>query len=715
MSSSKDHRKDETLRLVLDRALTDSAQDPLAVLAAVLGATGRDPNSEELNLQGQMAGDWRLVRVIGVGGMGVTYEAWDGNSNLAAVKVVGHVKAGSLARFEAECKAIQHLDHPGVVRYLSRGRLKSGKAFMVMEFVDGCDLAKLVHDIIEGAEGSVVDELRKRSDGVKKEVLREFCRLVRDVARALEAVHQEGIVHRDVKPGNIMIREDLTAVLIDFGLSRDAFRAENLTQTEAILGTLNFMAPEQAKSAHTADRRADIYSLGLVLAHCVGGPEFRDATREPCHPWKLPSFVTAASEGGIPAPIQAILYRAIQHQAEDRFRTAAELADDLDRFLNGWETRSKIPSFLSRISKHPRLRLALVVILTGIVATISTILLQNKPHYLTIDTINDGGRVTIDGKDYVAPVLDVELEPGEYELEYSAPFVRTIRRKIVIDRHYTRVNLYTFGRNGSVEEFDARNQPVGMLNINSGSKNDAVTIDGKQIDIKRRWYTLPVGWHTVESTGKAPDSAEPRTIKESMSVFVSENERTSILLLPDMMRNVVGSYRSTLGTMDVRSEPKTELDLGDGLIYWMNDFIDFVPNGDGYLHIRTCIAPTVTEKELTATLRHRFPEAMKSVFVYWGQVKTGSESSIKVEYRFGHGPWKQYVHDPATWDGLASEPGDIPERGVMSFEMRATLKAAQRPSGFSTVEMFWGYLDRHTVHHQNPAFAIVADPVSRQN
>ncbi len=724
MGPFDNHHEDsaEFLRHILDRALDASSGDPLDVLAAVLEATNRDGLDEELNLHGQRAGQWRLLRVIGVGGMGVTYEAVDDAGSRAAVKVVGRVKAGAIVRFEAECNALEHLDNPGVVRYLGRGRMASGRAFMVMEFVNGCHLGRLVDDLRAGSEGPVACSFREQASGGQDAAIRLFCRIIRDAARALESIHQEGLVHRDVKPGNIMVRPDLSAVLIDFGLSRDAFRNDAVTQTAAIVGTLRYMAPEQGRASSEADRRSDVYSLGLVLGYCVGGSELLEAVKDRNRPWRKPSFVRLAQRKGIPGPIQAILYRAVQFWPRDRYRSAGMLARDLEHFLDGKPVQTKIPGRLARLGMHPRFRLVASVVTTALVAVFLTLLFRPAPYLVTIDTINDGGIVTVDGnRRYVAPVLDLELAPGRHDLVYEYGLCRTVRRTFTVDRHYSRINLRTIGKSLEAETSIADVDAVGLLNIQTGSPTDVVWIDGHRRDSRSRWQNLSPGWHEVMAEGfTRRDSGGPTVIRESVQVFIEPDTISSVLLLPVDLRDFAGDHRFTLGDISQATRPALKLDLDDGLVFWMNDFKDSMPRGDNHLHVRTCIAPVVVDRELSTHLRYDFPRPMQAVRVVWHQTKSGPGAHIKAKYRFGNGQWIDFIlsrDDPKysrdTGGMIQSNPGDIPKEGVEFFEMQITATITQRPSGFPTAEIFFGYFDEHTVSPAVPAFAIAARSVRR--
>lgn len=704
---------DEKLRKVLDNALEESGADPMEVLAAVLGATREDQRNEELNLQGQIAGEWRLVRVLGMGGMGVTYVARNSLGEKAAVKVVGKVKAGSMGRFDAECKMLSHLSLEGVVNYLGRGRLETGQAYMVMEYVEGCDLGQLVNDLRDGQETPVTTAMREVTGGQTEAIREKFCEMVHDVAKALHGVHEEGLVHRDVKPGNIMVRPDLSVVLIDFGLSRDAFRDDALTRTEAIIGTLQYMAPEQARSSADADRRADIYSLGLVLAHCLGGFDLLDGARDRSYPWRVPEFVREASRQGVPDPVQAILYRAVQYKPKDRYRSAGELSDDLSRYAARKRVHASLPSFWQRMALHPRCRLAASVVVTAILTLLIASALLPKPYLLTIDTINDAGEIIFDGEVIgVAPFEDLEVEPGQHEIIYAPPWTRPVRRIINIDRHRTQVTLRTIGHRIISEEDFASKESFGLLNIESGSPEDQLLVDGRPVTDKNRWRKLAPGWHKVEAIGRIEDeTGAVRELRETIEVLVEEGTISSAMLLPVVMRKVPGSYRYTMRDITQIQRPTIQLDLEDGLVFWANEFKDTMPESATHTHIRTCVAPIIPNRDLILNTHHEFPEPMESMIVVWRESRKGVKNRMDSEYRVNGGRWQKHFKSPASDIGFTITKETAPPGGILSFDIRTTLRAAQRPTSYSTVEMFLGYFDRDTQRWCEPAFAIVAEPL----
>ena len=260
-------------------------------------------------------GRYRLVAELGRGAMGVVYRAEDPLLNrTVAIKCIilmddPAVRAEFEARFFQEAKAAGGLNHPNLVTIHDVGR-EGDIAYMAMELLEGTDLRELM------GRGRVplplgVDLMAQAADG-------------------LAHAHEQGVVHRDIKPGNIMIVRDRVAKIMDFGIAR--VRASDVkTQTGAILGSPRYMSPEQV-TGQSADRRSDIFSLGVVLHELAAGePPFTAptvtqlmhliATATPPPP--------SAANPAVPAMLDLIVARALQKHPADRYQDAAELASDL--------------------------------------------------------------------------------------------------------------------------------------------------------------------------------------------------------------------------------------------------------------------------------------------------------------------------------------------------------------------------------------------------
>ncbi len=287
-------------------------------------------------------GDFRIVREIGRGGMGVVYEAEQvSTGRRVALKVLPEDAAGDprpLARFRVEVHAASTLSHPNIVPIVAVGR-DEGIDYFVMPFVGGRTLAQLVAEHRRDRERSG----REGRSGLPPA---ELARLGLQAADALEHAHSMGILHRDVKPGNLMVDDAGHLWVVDFGLARIRAGGE-LTATGDVIGTLRYMSPEQALSRGMLGPRSDIYSLGatlyelLVLRPAIEGRDRHEILRriadcQPTPPRRL--------DRTIPAELEVIVLKAMAREPADRYASAGEMADDLRQFLDGRPIRRVSPA-----------------------------------------------------------------------------------------------------------------------------------------------------------------------------------------------------------------------------------------------------------------------------------------------------------------------------------------------------------------------------------
>ncbi len=259
-------------------------------------------------------GRYTVLCRLGRGGMGEVYQARAPDGSTVAVKLLRAAETArpdELERFAREGSILNGLRHPSLVCALSGIELDAGQAFYAMEYVAGRDLAKLLREHPDGLDPA-------RAVAIALEVL-----------EALAYAHGEGVVHRDVKPSNILLEEGGRARLADFGLARLAGLG-SLTRTGTLLGTPEYMSPEQADGLEP-DARSDIYALGIVLFEMLSGAApfraerplavLRMHHRSPVPP--LPE--------GLPAGLEAAVRRALQKEPAARWSSARELADALRR------------------------------------------------------------------------------------------------------------------------------------------------------------------------------------------------------------------------------------------------------------------------------------------------------------------------------------------------------------------------------------------------
>ncbi|WP_437597209.1 protein kinase [Sorangium sp. So ce590] len=262
-------------------------------------------------------GRFEICELAGSGGMGVVHRAVDrATGAVVAVKLMREVNERAAARFAREARALAGLEHPHIVRYVAHGVTPTGEPFLAMEWLSGESLAARLSRQGLSVEDSVA--------------------LARAVAGALGAAHARGIVHRDVKPSNLFLVDGAVdqVKVLDFGIAQLPDATSRLTQTAAVVGTLGYMAPEQARAEReTIDARADVFSLGCVLFECLTGQRAFRAQ----HPIALLSkllFVdsprAAELQPGVPPALDEFVARMLAKDPAARLADGAVVARCLD-------------------------------------------------------------------------------------------------------------------------------------------------------------------------------------------------------------------------------------------------------------------------------------------------------------------------------------------------------------------------------------------------
>ena len=287
---------------------------------------------------GLRLGGYQIIGLIGRGGMGEVYRAHDARlSREVALKVLPQSRAadskrfGSLfRRFESEALLTANVQHPAVVPIYERGELSDGRPFYSMKLISGRSLRELI------------DERKNLADRIA------LLPNVIAVAEALAHAHTRRVVHRDVKPSNIIMGEFGETVLIDWGVAKDlvdgcgkelpsySSSATDRTEVGAIIGTPAYMSPEQARGSRV-DERADVFSLGATLYHLLAGRAPYEGDTEAILPQVMRGDHPPLTQGQpeIPGELAAIVNRAMEREAARRYPTARQLAEDLRRFQTG--------------------------------------------------------------------------------------------------------------------------------------------------------------------------------------------------------------------------------------------------------------------------------------------------------------------------------------------------------------------------------------------
>jgi hypothetical protein len=265
---------------------------------------------------------YEIGELLGRGGMGLVFRATQkALKRPVALKIIlsgAHAGAEERTRFRTEAEAVARLHHPGIVHIYDVGE-QAGCPYLALEFVEGGSLAEQLH-------GTPMAP-------------RRAAQLILDLARAVQHAHEQGIVHRDLKPANVLVTEDGVAKITDFGLAKLLDAEQRQTRTGAVLGSPSYMAPEQAEGkARAIGPAADIYALGAILYELLTGrPPFLGAsfldtldlvrTHEPAPPQTL--------QPKVPVDLATICMKCLEKNPDQRYLSAAALADDLARFLRG--------------------------------------------------------------------------------------------------------------------------------------------------------------------------------------------------------------------------------------------------------------------------------------------------------------------------------------------------------------------------------------------
>jgi serine/threonine protein kinase len=354
---------------------------------SVDGAAGpaEDADPSE-RVGGNPLGDFRLIREVGRGGMGVVYEAVQLSlGRRVALKVLpfaATMDPRHLQRFQNEARAAASLEHAHIVPVYGVG-CERGVHYYAMKYIDGQSLAALLaagrqtsqpRPPGSGCPPAAADDRAADSTAPAAACLtqraprdaaafRQIAQWGIQAAEALEHAHSVGIVHRDVKPANLLIDGAGALWVTDFGLARTATDT-GVTMTGDVMGTLRYMSPEQALAKHgLVDHRTDVYSLGVTLYELLTGtPSVTGKGRE-----EILNAITLdeprpprALEAAIPPDLETIVLRAMEKDPRDRYATAGELADDLRRYLEDKPLRTRRPASWQRAARWSRRHRAVV-------------------------------------------------------------------------------------------------------------------------------------------------------------------------------------------------------------------------------------------------------------------------------------------------------------------------------------------------------------------
>src|SRR5947209_6973848 len=282
-----------------------------------MDAPRQQPNDEMNALVGRSLGQFRVVERIGSGGMATVFKAYQPTlDRYVAIKVLPAYHARDpvfVKRFVQEARSVAKLAHPNIVQIHDFGD-QENITYIVMEYVDG---------------GTLKDRLKKPLP------VPEAVDYIIQAAEGLDCAHRNGIIHRDVKPANMLVRRDGHLLLSDFGIAKILEGTTNLTRVGTSIGTPQYMSPEQGGAGgqtQAVDRRSDIYSLGIVLFHCLTGrvPFTGDSpiTITVKH-LNDPLPIDKLIEIGVPNPIIQVIQQMTAKQPYERYQSSDEVVDAL--------------------------------------------------------------------------------------------------------------------------------------------------------------------------------------------------------------------------------------------------------------------------------------------------------------------------------------------------------------------------------------------------
>ncbi len=462
-------------------AIADALAECLEGMEALHQASSTSQLSAGGNLAGAASlqdgtplGDYRLVREIGRGGMGIVYEAEQLSlGRRIALKVLPFaltLDPKQLQRFKNEARAAAQLHHQHIVPVYAVGT-ERGVHFYAMQYIEGQSLAEVIRDLRQQAPpslpqrpehdastgtyipqeeaASMVSSERRAAETVKsisalatsfstdsRGFYRTVARLGIQAAEALEHAHEYGVIHRDIKPGNLMVDAHGHLWITDFGLAQFQTDA-SLTQSGDLLGTLRYMSPEQASGQRIAvDHRTDIYSLGATLYELLTlRPPFEGNNRQTLlhqilndEPQPLRSL-----HKSIPVELETIVLKALAKSPAERYATAREFADDLSRFLQDKPIQARRATAAQRLRKwarrHPSIVWAAVVLclLTVAGSLVSAAMIQQayKREKTRAEEAEKEFQLARDAIDGMFKLCEEELA--------GKPFLDGLRRRLLQD------------------------------------------------------------------------------------------------------------------------------------------------------------------------------------------------------------------------------------------------------------------------------------------
>jgi tRNA A-37 threonylcarbamoyl transferase component Bud32 len=717
-----DSESDEDLLQQWEQRI-ESAGDPIGALAALLGDR-RILREELFGKVGTTVLGCRLDRILGAGGMGVTYSGVDAEGQSVAVKLVPGVDGSTRERFEQECRVLRTLDHAAIVRYRAHCVLPDRTGVLVMDRIDGTDLEGLLAalgtlDPLSSGLPVVADLLREvdARDGdlwLSPRFRRRMMRMLAEIAEGLHSAHCQGVIHRDVKPANILVQADLSPVLIDFGLARDVTNRVSFTQSGAAMGTLAYMAPEQlGRDPGAVDARTDVYALGLILYRVLTGTDLRQQVGEVVKGSHRPFLLDARQSRALPIELQAILYNCLDPRPQHRYASAAALAHDLRAAAGQGTVAGRRPSVLARFGRDRS-----KVIRAAVVATCALAMLTawcwprgrdvqfvancevTKARVL-LDGVREvwlGDRVWVPLGTHTARLSGDEVAPAEVEFEVTAgKGVKWVTMRTLNQRE---AGAAYFSPGRASLQWQTGHSVQEML---PGLARDRRYLDGGP----------ELADPCFLQGGVAPGTHELRAVdgfgREERQTLHFGIAPEDVQMLPAVMARIEGEYRRTWST--VCSPRPEDLEVSGDYETWMGPGSDSPLGGLGVQQAACALTSPAAGVLSKVCLVCRLPKPMHSAVVYLrGTAMPGAELVVKAGFE-GETPRVWPVHSDGA---LRTMRGFRSEAGARSFVITAEMRSGSAPrSNLALVRFLEGAVFGGHWRDEPPCFALVADPGDR--